>query len=51
MPEGFHYDSFLSHSSKDQEVVRQLAERLLDLLESQRNQTSIPTRTRGTVQP
>ncbi|WP_395744203.1 toll/interleukin-1 receptor domain-containing protein [Prosthecobacter sp.] len=28
MPESFQYDVFLSHSAKDKEVVRQLAERL-----------------------
>ena len=27
-PESFHYDVFLSHSSKDKAVVRPLAERL-----------------------
>ena len=28
MPDEFPYDVFLSHSAKDQAVVRQLAERL-----------------------
>ncbi|MBE3119032.1 MAG: toll/interleukin-1 receptor domain-containing protein, partial [Candidatus Atribacteria bacterium] len=28
MPDAFRYDVFLSHSSKDKEVVRALAERL-----------------------
>ena len=28
MPDDFHYDVFLSHSSKDKAVVRPLAERL-----------------------